>query len=230
MVWGKSSIGSLEHLSEAGALLGFNEPNMKHQANMSPQEAASLWHHLEDAAKKHHIGTLVGPAVNYGDVSGWHSPTAWYDAFLKSCSKCRIDAIAIHIYNCNLGAMKKRIDMFRKYHKPLWVTEFACADDPTTISGNHGGSKSSEWQCKYMKEVVPYLEKEDIVTRYSWFNGADSYVGESKLFDGSKETSLGKCYRDIAHHSPAVEINSENSTTPKDGDGVGFVERSEILV
>ena len=45
-------------------LLGFNEPNFKAQANMTPKQAAEIWPRLEKIAEDFDL-ELVGPALNY---------------------------------------------------------------------------------------------------------------------------------------------------------------------
>ena len=45
-------------------LLGFNEPNFKNQANMTPAQAVEVWPRLEAIAEEFGLG-LVGLAVNY---------------------------------------------------------------------------------------------------------------------------------------------------------------------
>jgi len=202
--WDGPRLHNLHELRETPVLFTFNEPNDPNEANIPPIEAAAMWPKVEAAAKAQDVLTLVGPSVNWA-LGDWHDPEDWYDAFMEHCKNCRIDAIAIHIYNCNVDAMKNRIDKFRKYEKPIWVTEFACADDPGHIVGNTQWSKTWEWQCQYMQEVVPYLEAEPLVHGYFWFSygdpGApDGYVGESALVDSRTGimTDLGKCYTKLA--------------------------------
>lgn len=177
--------------------LGFNEPNDPNEANMDPWQAAKLWPKVEKAAALHSVHTLVGPSV-----SG-NKPIWWYDNFMKACKGCRIDAVNMHIYSCSLEQMKMRIEEAKKYKKPIWVTEFACADNPEQISGNVHRHKSWHWQCQYMKAVIPYLNSEPSVAGYAWFSYGlpgkpDHYVGESGLLDHSRITPLGRCYSQLA--------------------------------
>lgn len=190
MVWGAASTSQLSALPDSQYLLGFNEPNMNGRggSSMSVQQAVSLWPQVEAAASAHGVRTLVGPAMAHVN------PTQWYDAFFASCHGCRVDAIALHSYNCDMPGLKSYVDSFRKYGKPLWLTELACADNPTAIPGNTAGSKSAEWQCKYIQELVPYLEGESIIEKYSWFSVSSSYSGESALVSGGRLTALGECY------------------------------------
>lgn len=47
-------------------MLGFNEPNFAHQANLTPTVAARAWKHLEAVAEMRGL-SLVAPATNYCD-------------------------------------------------------------------------------------------------------------------------------------------------------------------
>jgi len=187
MVWGHPGLPDLGGVPDTEILFGFNEPNMLEQSNMSPELAAQLWPQVEATAQAHGVATLVGPSLNWGD-SDVGNPADWYRQFLAACSNCRVDAIGIHIYNCHLNNMKDRVDMFREFGKPLWITEFACADNP----GNCG--KDWSCQCDYMKEVIPYLSSEALVAGYAWFSKNSHYTGESSLVQNGQLTDLGRCY------------------------------------
>lgn len=54
--------------ANARSLLGFNEPNFSHQANLTPSQAAAAWIHLEWVADARGL-SLVGPAVNFCDTT-----------------------------------------------------------------------------------------------------------------------------------------------------------------
>ena len=54
-------------------LLGFNEPNFKKQANMTPAEAAEKWGDVKALADE--LGLeLVAPAMNYSPDAPYHDP------------------------------------------------------------------------------------------------------------------------------------------------------------
>lgn len=142
-------------------LLGFNEPNLKDQCNMTPAEAAAHWGEVVALAKK--LGLqLVSPAMNYGTLAGYSDPVKWLDEFFAqpSVSLDDVCAIAVHCYMSSPSAVRNYIEMFRKYGKPVWLTEF-CAWDP--VPG------SVESQMDYMCTVLNYLEQEPLVERYAWF-------------------------------------------------------------
>ena len=67
MVWGSGVVPELESWSphpSTTALLGFNEPNLYTQANLTAAAACALWQPVLTAAKKHklHVGS---PAANH---------------------------------------------------------------------------------------------------------------------------------------------------------------------
>lgn len=142
-------------------LLAFNEPNLKDQANMTPQHAAMKWPALKALAQELNL-KLVSPAMNYGTLPGYGDPIKWLDEFF-ACDEVSLDdisAIAVHCYMAAPGAVKSFIESFDKYGKPIWVTEF-CAWE----SNIH----SQEDQIKYMCEVLHYMEQSERVERYAWF-------------------------------------------------------------
>ena len=127
-------------------LLGFNEPNLKDQCNMTPAEAAAHWGEVVALANELHV-KLVSPAMNYGTLDGYSDPVKWLDEFFAQpgVSMADIDAIAVHCYMSSPSAVRNYIEMFRKYGKPVWLTEF-CAWDP--VPG------SVESQMDYMCTVL----------------------------------------------------------------------------
>jgi hypothetical protein len=198
MAWGKS-------FNEAGLrafyashpdakyLLGFNEPNFMSQANLKPSEAAALWPKLEKIAKDYGL-KIVGPAVNYsGDAVtengvSYSNPIAYLDAFFAACPNCQVDYIAVHNYMCYSGALADYIKLFKKYNRPIWLTEFACWDQP---------SITPEMQKSLMMGAIDFLENEPMIYRYSWFTGNRS--GSSPYIDlfqpeSGKLTELGQLY------------------------------------
>lgn len=142
-------------------LLGFNEPNLTDQANMTPSKAAELWPPVVALAKELNL-KLVSPAMNYGTLAGYSDPVKWLDEFFAQpgVSINDIDAIAIHCYMSSPSAVQGYIEKFEKYNKPIWMTEF-CAWDPVP------GSVTT--QMDYMCAVLNYLEANPKVERYAWF-------------------------------------------------------------
>lgn len=77
-----------------------------------------------------------------------------------------------------------------KYGKPLWLTEFACAD--STERKNMSG------QMQYMAEAVPQLEADPTVARYAWFSYnfelGPSGINEASLLTDGRLNALGELY------------------------------------
>lgn len=143
-------------------LLGYNEPNLKDQANMTPAQAAARWGEVVALAKELHL-KLVSPAMNYGTLSGYSDPIKWLDEFFAQpgVSLDDIDAISIHCYMASPQALKDYVARFYKYNKPIWMTEF-CAWEEYAIH-------SEEDQINYMCQVLNYMEQDSHIARYAWF-------------------------------------------------------------
>lgn len=142
-------------------LLGFNEPNLTDQCNMTPTQAAEHWPQVVALAKELNL-KLISPAMNYGTLAGYHDPIKWLDEFFAqpNVSLDDIHAIAIHCYMASPSAVKDYIRKFEKYGKPIWMTEF-CAWDPVP--------SNVEVQMDYMCAVLNYMEQNTNVERYAWF-------------------------------------------------------------
>jgi len=186
MIWGRDNVNSVGAVpAGSSALLGFNEPNHTDQSHMTPQEAAKLWPKVMQTAKSKNIPLLVGPAMAF---SNWMNPITWLDQFFAACHGCRVDAIAMHSYTCEWKYLKSHIDLYRKYAKPIWLTEFACQDDTNR--------RSVQGQMAYMKEAIPELEKDADIYRYAWFSY--NFAGcDAELIHDGQLTALGKVYASL---------------------------------
>ena len=142
-------------------LLGFNEPNLTDQANMTPAQAAAIWSPVVALAKELNL-KLVSPAMNYGTLAGYSDPIKWLDEFFAqpNVDVNDIYAISIHCYMSSASAVQGYVEKYEKYNKPIWMTEF-CAWDPVP------GSVTT--QMDYMCAVLNYLEANPKVERYAWF-------------------------------------------------------------
>lgn len=142
-------------------LLAFNEPNLTDQANMTPAKAAELWPPVVALAKELNL-KLISPAMNYGTLSGYSNPIKWLDEFFAqpNVSLDDVDGIAIHCYMSSASSVQGYVEMFEKYNKPIWLTEF-CAWDPAP--------SGYPTQMDYMCAVLNYLERHATVERYAWF-------------------------------------------------------------
>lgn len=175
-------------------LLVINEPNLVDQANMTPEAAARFWPRLEQISAQTGV-KLVGPAMNWGTMSGYGDPVVWLDAFYAAYRAQnqnrdpKIDYLAFHWYDYGLSGM---LDRLSKYGKPFWVTEFANWHSP--IDGVQ--IDTLEKQKEQMAEMVAVCENRADVFRYAWFTGRmnDDPHFSSLLNDEGRLTELGKHY------------------------------------
>lgn len=151
---------------EAEYILAFNEPNLTDQANMTPAQAAAFWPQIKSLARE--LGMkIISPAMNYGTLAGYHDPIKWLDEFFAQpgVSLDDVDGIAIHCYMNAPSGVQGFVEMFTKYEKPIWLTEF-CAGT---------GNVSESAQMAYMAEMFNYLEQSALVARYAWFMPRGSF-------------------------------------------------------
>ncbi|MBI9039927.1 glycosyl hydrolase [Lutibacter sp.] len=208
MAWNGTGISAVNNWvnqdSKVKYILGFNEPNFKDQANMTPSQAATAWPAFQSIAKSHNLKT-VGPAVNYcGNCVSENGTTytnafKYLDDFFAACTDCEVDYIALHWYGSG-NSIVGYINDARKYNKPIWVTEFASWDYSNPV-------QSVEEQKKYLAGTVNFLERDPDVYRYSWFigrtnAGATSYPYIDLYGSDGKLTELGEIYMKIPVYDP----------------------------
>jgi hypothetical protein len=199
MIWGG---GSLTQAIPAGSryLLGFNDPNVKSQANLTVAQAAADWPAVEALGRPAGI-PLVSPGVGYcvqgADTSQCADPAipdpyTYLSDFFAACAGCRVDYVALHAHLCDLASLRAFIEGngqsdggspgFLEFGKPLWVTELAC-----------DATHSVAEQKAFMEAAVPYLEANPNVARYAWFSAAPIPNAMLTSADGSV-TDLGATY------------------------------------
>lgn len=154
-------------------LLGFNEPNFKAQANMTPTQAAALWPKLEAIARDFNL-ELVAPALNYSPDAPYHDPVMWYDEFFSLLPEgSKVDYLALHCYMITADAMMSYIDKIAtRYGKQVWMTEYCAWDNLTKDPAQARTIQRDE-----MVRKVEAMELSPNVARYAWFKarGADAY-------------------------------------------------------
>ncbi|MFI0899556.1 sigma-70 family RNA polymerase sigma factor [Streptomyces sp. NPDC020983] len=194
MVWGPASTdaASLAEAEKAGPyLLGFNEPDMAAQSNMTVEQALSLWPKLMAGGK-----VLGSPAVAYGG----DTPGGWLDRFMSGAQArgYRVDFIALHWYGGDFRtpeAVAQLRSYLRavhdRYHKPIWLTEFALVD-----FSNGTRFPSDAQQAAFVTSAAKMLDGLPYLQRYAWFGlGADGTKPSSGLFrPGAVETPAGRAF------------------------------------
>lgn len=159
MVWGwRPGQEAPDIPKSASFILGFNEPNMFDQSNMTARDAAKYWRVLEDAAQG---VSLVSPAAApCGSKTSCHgNALEWFDEFFKECDGCRVDYLATHAYMCDADkTMAYLAKLYDRYGLEIWLTEFACPHHRSALE-----------QLEYMAEILPRLEASPYIFRYSWY-------------------------------------------------------------
>lgn len=194
MIWGGKSAdaSSLAAAKQAGPyLLGFNEPDMAGQANMTVDQALSLWPKLEATGK-----VLGSPAVAYGgDTAG-----GWLDRFMSGAGQkgYRVDFIALHWYGGDfttpdaVAQLKSYVQaVHNRYHKPIWLTEFALAD-----FSNGTRYPTDQQQAAFVTAATKMLDGLPYLQRYAWFGLPAKDDGPSTgLFrSGPVATDAGRAF------------------------------------
>ena len=168
MIWGASDVTAAtldEVKGEGNVLLGFNEPDLSSQANMSVTQALDLWPQLMATGM-----TLGSPAV----ADDAATPGGWLDQFMTGAKArgYRVNFITVHWYggDFSTGPAVQQLEsylqaIYDQYHLPIWVTEFALAD--------YGGSTptfpTEAQQAAFMTAAASMLDGLPYVQRYAWF-------------------------------------------------------------
>ena len=168
------------------ALLDFNEPDGREQANLTVDKALEGWPYL------------MRTGLTLGSPAAVHADGDWMKAFMAGVEKkhYRVDFITVHWYGGAdpQGFLGYLARVHALYQRPLWVTEFAPAD----WSGHRG--VSPQQAADFMRVALPGMDRLDYVQRYAWFSAApeDAALGASALFqkDGSL-TDLGRLYASL---------------------------------
>ena len=198
MIWDERNVNEenlsyLEDLANDGSinyLLGFNEPDLISQANMTVEEAIALWPDLES------VGVPLGSPVTASTSS------TWFSDFMSRATEenLRIDFVAVHIYDVyNVDIFVQKLEeVFEKYGKPIWITEFALRD--WRADNNNPNRYSEEDVLLFMQQLLPRLEELDFVHRYAWFDTSPKNPNYEKLrtadliTENNQLTSLGAYY------------------------------------
>lgn len=170
-------------------LLGFNNPERSGQGNMSAIQALDAWPLLQQTGLR-----LGSPACAQAD-------NAWMKEFMEGIKerKLKVDFICVHAYvTPKADSLIDRLKAIHQlYNKPLWITEFAVGDSKAKSLAENQFTPDDV--LKFMKDVLPKLDRLDFVERYAWFPAdPDSRnLGPSALWDANdKLTPLGEYYRD----------------------------------
>ncbi|MFG2525789.1 glycoside hydrolase family protein [Streptomyces sp. NPDC048527] len=199
MIWGPDSVTptALAQAHSAGPyLLGFNEPDMAAQSNMTVDQALSLWPQLMEN------GTILGsPAVAYGA----DTPGGWLDRFMSGAraNGYRVDFIALHWYGGDfdtpdaVNQLHAYIQAVHdRYHLPIWLTEYALIDF------SNGGSRypTDPQQAAFVTASTKMLAELPYLQRYAWFglSASDTAPSTGLFRSGPVATDAGRAYEAAA--------------------------------
>jgi len=194
MIWGTADVtaSTLSQVKQEGPyLLGFNEPDMASQSNMTPAQALSLWPQLMATGMQ-----LGSPAV----ADDGATPGGWLDQFMSGATArgYRVNFITLHWYGSDFatGAAVSQLQsylqaVYARYHLPIWLTEFALA--------NFGGSPTTptqQQQAAFLTAATAMLQGLPFVQRYAWFGlQATPADGSMGLFgSGPAATTVGRAF------------------------------------
>ena len=196
MIWGPASVTSsalaqAKQSTSCGCVLGFNEPDMSGQSNMTVAQALSLWPQLQATGLQ-----LGSPAV----ATGAATAGGWLDRFMAGAKTdgYRVDFITLHWYGSDfsapdaVGQLQSYIEaVYARYHLPIWLTEFA-------LIGFSGGSEqfpSESTQAAFLTGAAKMLDALPYVRRYAWFGlGASSTPSSGLFLSGPSATPVGSAF------------------------------------
>ena len=197
MIWGAGNVtaATLRQVKRQGHdLLAFNEPDSRSQANLTVSRALSLWPRLMGTGMQ-----LGSPAV----ADDAATPGGWLDQFMRGAGArhYRVNFITVHWYGSDF-ATRRAVGQLRsylqaihnRYHKPLWLTEFALIRFGSTVS-----FPTSRQQAAFVTAATSMLEHLSFVQRYAWFAlPATPGDGSAGLFrPGAAATAAGRAFEAV---------------------------------
>ncbi|GAA4706122.1 sigma-70 family RNA polymerase sigma factor [Phytohabitans rumicis] len=173
-------------------LLGFNEPDLPGQADMTVERALDLWPRLMATGS-----TLGSPGVAWGAAD----PGGWLDRFMTGARTRghRVDFITLHWYGADFttanatGQLRQYIEaVHERYGKPIWLTEFALI---RFVDGRQVFATEKQ-QAAFLTAAATMLAALPYVERYAWFGLPATDKDRSGLFRGATETTaVGRAFQ-----------------------------------
>lgn len=217
MVWGDKNASLINNKINTAInqgykyILGFNEPDFTNQANMSVEQAVSLWPYFMN--KDIHVGS---PASAF-----WPSiSTSWFQPFMTQIknSNMDVDFIAVHCYPDGWNGGKSMADWFLEeivdktwemYHKPIWITEFSTS----------GSGITNEGTAAFIENLLPGLDEREYVERYSFFSfNRATFGGGLWWYSNGVLSEAGKVY--AKYGNPTTDYSTGNNTNTGNTDTV----------
>jgi hypothetical protein len=177
--------------SEGSTLLGFNEPDLAGQANMTVDQALRLWPDLQATGMR-----LGSPAVAYGGDTA----NGWLDRFMTGARarKLRVDFITLHWYGGDFSAaavgqfMGYVKAVHDRYNLPIWVTEYGLMNFTGTPK-----FPNTQQLTAFITNSTKQLQAASYVERYAWFSlpAVGDSVGYGLYTNATTPTAAGVAYR-----------------------------------
>jgi hypothetical protein len=197
MIWGPGSVSAAtlsQVRHEGDVLLGFNEPDLSSQSNMSVSQALALWPRLMATGMR-----LGSPAV----AADAATPGGWLDRFMRGAAArhYRVNFITVHWYGADfttgpaVGELESYLQAtYARYHLPIWLTEFALAR-----FGDSPAFPTQGQQAAFLTASTSMLERLPFVQRYAWFAlPAAPGDGSAGLFrPGPVATRAGRAFEAV---------------------------------
>lgn len=196
MLWDETFVGNPLY-GTSRWLMGFNEPELPSQANISPRDAAVLWREIESIYPSKY---LVSPSVLY---LSWLD--RWYSEYQNLYGRSpRVDAVGVHCYGGwnaleAITLCKAKLEATITWAeergiRQIWVTEYAYLPCMEGVQGS----------IDFMEAMREYFDSKEIITRDAWFQL--SYRGDEPWAFGphcntslvdfytGRKTALGDAY------------------------------------
>jgi len=197
MIWGAGSVtaATLRQVRHEGHyLLGFNEPDMSGQSNLTVSRALRLWPRLMATGM-----SLGSPAVAIDAATRG----GWLDRFMRGAAarRYRVNFIAVHWYGADFatGQAVRQLQQYlqaihARYRLPIWLTEFALIRFGASVS-----YPSPRQQAAFVTAAASMLRRLRFVQRYAWFAlPATSGDGTAGLFrGGALPTAAGRAFEAV---------------------------------
>src|SRR5262249_54257128 len=153
-------------------------------------QALDLWPQLMATGQR--LGSPV-PASGAATAGGW------LDQFMSGAATrgYRVDFIVLHWYGSDFGAaavnqLKSYLQAtYNRYHKPIWLTEYALINFSGTPKYPTGAQQAS-----FVTASTQMLDSLSYVERYAWFAlPATADSGTGLYTNGTTPTAAGTAYR-----------------------------------
>lgn len=195
MIWGESDLSYVATLADQyDTVMGFNEPDLSSQSNLSNAELLTHWPTIEAGG----FSRIVSPgfAQNPTTTGGY---LATFMQGTPGVYVPKVDVIAMHRYvpPGYFGSVADRVtrfigildDTYDLYKLPIWITEVGM--------NSKTGSYTTDDVILFMQLLTAECDKRPYVERYYWkTNATVDPKGIGNLFDADgKITEVGLAWK-----------------------------------